>query len=270
MKKYCLFLCCLLFCLFISSLATARPVLVSGKTDTGMVRDHNEDTLIMLDENNVYVVADGMGGHLAGEIASAMAVETVKDFVEMPIFGLLDNVLPIYRTIFVYASYFEANRRVLAESIANESRRGMGTTMVSLVVRKDNADIINLGDSRAYLIRNKKMVQVSHDHSLWQELIDRGVLKTPEEIANYPHKNIITQAIGTRPELAPDIFTVPINEGDIYVLCSDGLFNELTDEEILQTILDHGDDFDKATDDLVLKAKINGGRDNITVILVKL
>ena len=146
----------------------------------------------------------------------------------------------------------------------------MGTTMVSLVLRQNYADIINLGDSRAYLIRDQKIVQISHDHSLWQELIDRGILKTPEEIENYPHKNIITQAMGTRPELAPDIFSTLIQPGDIYILCSDGLTNELTDDQIKQIILSHGDDLDAATNDLVQKAKVSGGRDNISVILVKM
>lgn len=263
-----LFFVLMLIPVFAQAQTISAPV-VSGKTDVGVVRDHNEDSIIMFDDAKVYVVADGMGGHAAGEVASEMAVNTVNDFVHVPVFGYLDKVWPMSRTMIVFFSYFEGNKRILKESIDNPARRGMGTTMVSLVLRKDYADVINLGDSRAYLIRNQKIVQISHDHSLWQELIDRGVLKTPEEIENYPHKNIITQAMGTRPELAPDIFTVPVQPGDIYILCSDGLTNELTDNQIMQIILSHGNDLDAATTDLVQKARILGGRDNISVILVK-
>ena len=264
----------ILFCLFILlcpciSMARMPSPIFAGKTDTGVVREQNEDSILMLPHAQVYVVADGMGGHAAGEVASAMAIEAVSDYANTPVFTRLDAVWPHYRTQAIFASYFEGNLRILKESIRNPARRGMGTTMVSLVVRETEAEIINLGDSRAYLIRDGKMRQVSHDHSLWQELIDRGELKTPEEIENYPHKNIITQAMGSRPEIAPDIFSNPIMPGDIYVLCSDGLTNELTDQQIEQIILSHGNNLDAATDELVQKAKIMGGRDNISVVLVK-
>lgn len=262
-------LICALFLVLIPVTVWGQEVSFSGKTDTGLVREHNEDSLALFDKRGVFVVADGMGGHAAGEVASAMAVETMKEFVEVPVFGLLDSIWPMSRTMIVLASYFEGNARILAESIANPAKRGMGTTMVSLVVRGDRADFINLGDSRGYLIRDGRIGQVTKDHSLWQELIDRGVLKTPEEIENYPHKNIITQAMGTRRDIAPDVFSVRIHAGDIFILCSDGLTNELTDEEIQNIILKTPDDLDAATGTLVQEAIKSGARDNVTVILVK-
>ena len=249
------------------ALCMAEPI-VAGGTDVGVVRENNEDSYLIREDSQVYLVADGMGGHAAGEVASAMAVETMDEFASLPIWGLTDSVLPMSRTMFITASFFEANRRILKDSIVNPARRGMGTTAVALVLRGKYADIINLGDSRAYRIRNGKIEQISHDHSLWQELIDRGVLKTQEEIDNYPHKNIITQAMGTRPEIAPDLFSILIMPGDIYVLCSDGLTNELTDEEILKVVTENAS-LEEAVKILIEGARNHGGHDNITVVLVK-
>lgn len=256
--------------LFLMFCGTAYgEVLHAGGTDRGVVRDHNEDTLLMMPEAGVYMVADGMGGHAAGEVASAMAVEAVRDTVETPMWGRLDGVLPAFRTTMVLSSFYQANRRVLQASLSNPAQRGMGTTMVGVVVRDGYVDIINLGDSRGYLIRDGRIVQISHDHSLVQELIDSGKLDTPEKVAAFPHKNIITQAIGTRPELAPDVFEVSSRAGDIYLLCSDGLVNEQTDEEILSVVKSHAGDLSGAVTDLIGRAKAHGGRDNVTVVLVQ-
>ena len=246
----------------------AEPVFAGG-TDVGVVRDNNEDSYMIRGDAGVFLVADGMGGHAAGEVASAMAVETIGEFASLPVWGLTDAVLPMSRTMFIAASFFEANRRILAESMANAARRGMGTTAVAIVLRGKYADIINLGDSRAYLIRGGKIVQISHDHSLVQQLIDTGKLKTQEEIDRYPYKNIITQAMGTQPEIAPDLFPVATQPGDIYLLGSDGLTNELTDAEILKIVSDHAD-LNEAVKLLIDGARNGGGRDNITVVLVRI
>ena len=264
---HCFLICLVMFAL--GSEAMAKPV-VYGLTDRGLVRDQNEDSLILLEDAGVFVVADGMGGHAAGEVASAMAVETMKKVTKLPVWGRFDAIWKNARTMMVFAGYEEANRQIMHASLSNAAQRGMGTTMVSAVVYKDVIDIINLGDSRAYRIRNGKIEQISHDHSLVQELIDTGKLKTPEEIEAFPYKNIITQALGTQPKIRPDIFSNPIIPGDIYLLCSDGLFNELTDAEILKMIQDAGHEPPKAAETLVNQAKTHGGRDNVTVLLVYL
>ena len=265
--RLCLKLMLVVLMLLQAAVCFAQPLAVGG-TDVGVVRDNNEDSYLIREDAQVYLVADGMGGHAAGEVASAMAVDTVNAFASLPVWGLTDGVLPMSRTMFIAASFFEANRRILADSMANAARRGMGTTAVALVLRGKYADIINLGDSRAYRIRGGRIEQISHDHSLWQELIDRGVLKTQEEIDNYPHKNIITQAMGTQPVISPDLFSILWMPGDIYLLCSDGLTNELTDEDILKIVTETAD-MQAAVQVLIDRARTNGGHDNITVVLVK-
>lgn len=268
MSMRCLFSLIFLVLLLIPSLVLGSP-LEFGLTDKGVSRVKNEDSFVNLGSSGVYLVADGMGGHAAGEVASAHVVKTFEDYVKFPFWGLLDRVWPSSRTAFVLAAYFEANRRIFEESMSNPARRGMGTTAVSLVRRGDYMDIVNLGDSRAYRIRDGRIEQISHDHSLVQELIDQGKLRTPEEIEAFPYKNIITRAMGTHAKIVPEVFSELYRAGDIYLLCSDGLFNELTDDEILGVILRNGDRFEQASRELIDFANARGGRDNITVLLVK-
>lgn len=258
-----------LLLLTIPGLAQSAPTAV-GLTDKGITRDHNEDSFILFPEQEIYVVADGMGGHAAGEVASEMAVETAKLMVNLPVWPLEDKIWPRMRTNAIISTYHLANLLILKDSMSNPAHRGMGTTMVSAVVRGDYIDIINVGDSRAYRIRDGKMVQVSHDQSLVQQYIDEGRLKTQAEIDAFPYKNIITQAMGTQQNIIPDIFEEKIETGDIYVLCSDGLTNEVSDEEIAKTVTESSEDLNKAAQTLIDKANANGGRDNITVVLIQL
>ena len=247
--------------------AFAEPA-AAGLTDRGVVREQNEDSIFWLKDAGVYVVADGMGGHAAGEVASAMAVDTMKAVASLPVWGKFDAVWKNARTTMALAGYEIANRDILHASMTNPAQRGMGTTMVSAIVYPDHVDVINVGDSRAYRIRDGQIQQISHDHSLVQELIDTGKLKTPEEIEAFPYKNIITQAMGTQPTIRPDVFSHPIVPGDIYLLCSDGLFNELTDGQIVQIVQTAGGDLQKASEILVESAKRMGGHDNVTVLLI--
>lgn len=258
-----------MFLMLVPGVLLAEPLSATGITDKGAVRVKNEDNFVILRDAGVYMAADGMGGHAAGEVASAHVVQTLTDYVKMPFWGALDRVWPSSRTVFMVAAYFEANRRILHESMRNSERRGMGTTAVSAVYRDGYMDIVNLGDSRAYRIRNGYMVQVSHDHSLVQEYIDQGKLKTPEEIEAFPYKNIITRAMGTQPKIVPDVFSEPYREGDIYLLCTDGLFSELGDDEILKIISSYAGNDEGAVRALVDAANARGGRDNITVIIVR-
>ncbi len=259
----------LILLLFIPTLSFGTPKSAGG-TDKGIMRAQNEDSYIIFQDQQVYIVADGMGGHAAGEVASALACKTAELFIQSHLWGRFDRFLPRFRTDTVLASYHAANQVIIRDAMKNPARRGMGTTMVSAVVRDNAVDIINVGDSRAYRIRDGKIQQVSHDQSLVQQYIDEGILKTPEEIEAFPYKNIITQAMGTQPEIVPDVKEYPIADGDIYLLCSDGLTNELDDETILHIVLEHLDNLDLAVKTLIDRANAAGGKDNITVVIIQI
>lgn len=259
----------LILFVFIPMLSFATPKYAGG-TDKGIMREQNEDSYVIFQDQQVYVVADGMGGHAAGEVASALACQTADLFVQSHVWGIFDRYLPRFRTDTVLASYHAANQVIIKDAIKNPARRGMGTTMVSAVVRDKYVDIINVGDSRAYRIRDKKIQQVSHDQSLVQQYIDEGILKTPEEIEAFPYKNIITQAMGTQPNIVPDVTEYQIANGDIFLLCSDGLTNELEDDAILRIVLEHLENLDLAVKILIDRANAAGGKDNITAVLIQL
>ena len=242
---------------------------VGGATNRGAVRTQNEDSMGLFPASHVYVVADGMGGHAAGEIASRMAVDTVGSYIRMPVFDMATQFGPYVRSNIVLAAFKEANRRILSNSLDDRSHRGMGTTMVTAIVGEKQVDIINLGDSRAYRIRGEQIEQISHDHSLVQEYIDRGVLRTPEAIEAFPYRNVITRAIGTQPSVEADVFTQERQTGDIYLLCSDGLTNELKEDEIVRIVREHHADLDEAAQALIEAAIEAGGHDNVTVVLVE-
>ena len=226
-----------------------------GTTDRGVVRSKNEDSFWIDGANGVFLVADGMGGHEAGEVASTMAAAA-------------SNVLPLSRTMWTLAAYHAANARIFDKSSQKPSKRGMGTTLVSAIVYGRSFDIINVGDSRAYLYRGGKLTQISKDHSLLQAYIDKGMLKTPEEIRSFPYKNVITQAMGTQAKIEPDVYAIHASRGDIVILCSDGVTDELEDGEMAQIITEHGRDVNKSMQEIVRIAKQRGGHDNITLVLV--
>ncbi len=249
-----------------SVLTEAR--LVAGGTDVGVVRDHNEDSYGIFREEGVYLVADGMGGHAAGEVASALAVERIGAFVHSPFLNIFRKAWPEMAVLWLEEAYREAHWAIFRRSMAQPTERGMGTTAVSIMTTPKGVWIINLGDSRAYRIRDNAMIQLSHDHSLVQELIDAGDLKTPEEIARFPYKNIITRVMGTESNSMSDTFHDVPKRGDVYVLCSDGLTNEVSEEQIVSIVRSHGEDLETSVAELIETARLHGGRDNITVILV--
>lgn len=249
-----------------SVLSEAR--LVAGGTDVGVVRDHNEDSYGIFREEGVYLVADGMGGHAAGEVASALAVERIGAFVHSPFLNIFRKAWPEMAVLWLEEAYREAHWAIFRRSMAQPTERGMGTTAVSIMTTPKGVWIINLGDSRAYRIRDNAMIQLSHDHSLVQELIDAGDLKTPEEIARFPYKNIITRVMGTESNSMSDTFHDVPKRGDVYVLCSDGLTNEVSEEQIVSIVRSHGEDLETSVAELIETARLHGGRDNITVILV--
>ena len=231
--------------------------MVSMKSDKGIVRSLNEDYADFYEGNNykIYVVADGMGGHNAGEVASKMAVESVIEYINKQ--DLLEHSLE--------EAILYANRKIYDLSIKEKSYGGMGTTLTACLVRDNIIEIANVGDSCCFGLNEKGIIKLTKDHSLVQELIDSGSL-TEEEGRNHPKKNIITRALGTSKDVVVDIFKIEKNKFKVFLLCSDGLINEVSKEEIFN-IITNSKDLDQATNDLVSLAKEQGGRDNITVLL---
>lgn len=241
----------------------------AGATDRGIVRPKNEDSFWVDGARGVFIVADGMGGHEAGEVASSIAAKTVRDWSGFAWIVAASRVLPASRTVWTVAAYHAANAEIYAKSRQNPDKRGMGTTAVAAAVYGRSADIINVGDSRGYLYRNGTLTQISKDQSLLQAYIDKGVLKTPEEIRDFPYKNIITQAMGTQAQIAPDVFSIGVRGGDAILLCSDGVTNELTDAELAHIIAQSGNDAQKAAQDMITASKARGARDNVTAVVVR-
>jgi len=229
-------------------------------TDTGTLRVQNEDSFLAQD--GMFVVADGMGGHNAGEVASAMAIKMLGDAQKA---GVADanQLSEVIKQI---------NKAIFQASADQTDQRGMGTTLTALALTPSNRNsevsvsVANIGDSRTYLLRNGEFRQVSVDHSYVQELVSEGLI-TKEEARTHARRNIVTRALGIEPNVAVDTWTLPLINGDRYILCSDGLVDEVTDEAIEQCVKQPISP-QKLADQLVVIANQNGGRDNITVVVV--
>jgi serine/threonine protein phosphatase PrpC len=222
-------------------------------TDTGKRRRHNEDSYVVAPP--LFAVADGMGGAQAGEVASKLAAAALEDTDPGTISG------PEKLTQLIQ----EANRRVYERASADPSTSGMGTTMTVAVVEGSEVTIGHVGDSRAYLVRDGKLEQLTEDHSLVNELLKSGKLSR-EEADMHPQRSVITRAVGTDPDVDVDVFVVTADAGDVFLLCSDGLTDMVGDDDILDTVERHRDDLDRATKALVSAANRGGGEDNITVV----
>ncbi|MCM1245380.1 MAG: Stp1/IreP family PP2C-type Ser/Thr phosphatase [Roseburia sp.] len=234
-------------------------------TDTGRTRNANQDYVFCSEGAvgsfpNLFIVADGMGGHNAGDTASRMCVEEVVSQIEKS-----TKVTPI--GIFEQA-VASANEKVFEASFRDKALNGMGTTIVASVVLGDTAYIINVGDSRLYVYKNA-LRQVTVDHSLVEEMVQSGKLHK-EDMRTHPNKNIITRALGTNREVKADCFEIEVDEGDVLLLCSDGLSNMLEDEKIEDIIREHKDDMKMAGEQLVKEANDAGGKDNISVVLIRI
>jgi PPM family protein phosphatase len=226
------------------------------KTDTGRQRRGNEDASFA--RPPVFVVADGMGGAQAGEVASQLAIEAFEE-------GLPDAGSPEER---LASRVQEANRRIYELSQAEDERAGMGTTLTAAYVDDAQIAIAHVGDSRAYMFRDGKLQRLTQDHSLVDELVRRGKL-TEEEAAEHPQRSIITRALGPEPTVEVDTWTYPARPGDILLLCSDGLTSMIAEAQISE-ILAAGGDLEQAAEALIEHANAAGGRDNITVVLFRL
>ncbi len=227
-------------------------------TDTGRARAVNQDSLLVIDDR-LYAVADGMGGHRGGEVASALALESLAGNLHEP------------STRALVAGVTTANQVVHERSSADPELRGMGTTLIALalIVGPDGDErlaMANVGDSRAYRYRGDHLEQITEDHSLVESLVRQGRI-TPEEAATHPQRNIITRALGVDPQVEVDAWELPAVAGDRYLLCSDGLFNEVESATIAATLQRHGDPTE-AAHELGRLANEGGGRDNITCVVV--
>jgi protein phosphatase len=240
---------------------------LAAKTDLGRVRENNEDKFefyvpgddaTLASRGSLFLVCDGMGGHAAGQIASEL---TCKTFIDVylhhpsaePTVGMLDAVKA-------------ANRFVLDNSRTFPDRKGMGTTLSALIFLQDQAYTVQLGDSRIYRLREGDLRQLTHDHTWVEEAIREGVI-TPEEGETHPYKHVLTRAVGAEPDVRPDILVEPLQAGDVYLLCSDGLINHVSDEVILDVLRSFPPT--EAAWTLVGAALQGGGSDNTTVLVVR-
>lgn len=239
--------------------STLDRVRSGSATDVGRVRDHNEDSL--LDASGAWFVADGLGGHAAGEVASRIAVDVLGELAEHPAVRP-EEVADLVR---------RANDGILAAQQENRDRAGMGTTLTGLTLVGPGEGVewavVNVGDSRVYRVDDDGIEQITRDHSEVAELVDAGLLD-PADVPFHPMRHIITRSLGATADVAPDIWVRPVVPGELFVVCSDGLSNELDDETIRRLVVGAGDDPQAGADTLVAAALEAGGRDNVTVVVL--
>ncbi len=238
-------------------------------SDTGQRRKNNEDSWLICEpegelnlktKGRLYAVADGMGGSVAGEIASRLAVRELQKyyFAEVPSQPPQEALRKAFQ-----AAYESIRRKAMAEP----ELTGMGTTLTAVALRDNIAYVAHVGDSRAYLIRDKEIIQLTRDHTVTASLVEKGEI-TPEQAKTHPQRHVLLQALGGRKQPTVELLTVPVKPKDVFILCSDGLYNAVSDDEIKE-IITSAPDIQKAAGTLVALANQRGGRDNITVVVVK-
>jgi len=252
----------------------AQSLQSASLTDPGRVRDHNEDCIESRPEIGLYVLADGMGGYNAGEVASGMATSLISD-------GLQETWLPSDAARMSRDEARATSERMLREQIGransaifntsqnNPECAGMGTTLVVCLYHDNFMTVAHIGDSRLYRLRGDSMEQVTRDHSLLQEQLDSGLI-TPEEAKLSQNKNLVTRALGIDPTVEPEIHVYETQKDDIYLLCSDGLSDMVEDEEIRLTLITLRQNPSLTVQQLVQAANDNGGRDNISAMLIRI
>jgi len=253
--------------------AVNARLFVAGETNVGMKRNHNEDSFAVLEDDHLYIVADGMGGHASGEVASKMAIDTLREFFK----ATSADPEATWPYKMDKSRGYEENRLITGVKLANlrifeaaqkdPKLRGMGTTIVAILVVDDGVLIGHVGDSRVYRVRDSKLEQLTEDHSLLNDYIKMKRL-TEEEIANFPHKNVIVRALGMKESVQVDIVAEQPKIGDCYVLCSDGLSGMIRDDQIAH-IVSTERDLDRAVERLIDAANDEGGVDNISVVLAR-
>ncbi|MCC5911974.1 MAG: Stp1/IreP family PP2C-type Ser/Thr phosphatase [Clostridiaceae bacterium] len=234
-------------------------------TDVGRVRELNEDNYFIYEEEiKLYIVADGMGGHKSGEVASFIAIDVIKSHI---IKYLDDEREEIAVKGILFEAFNRANEAILNKSIEDSTCEGMGTTVTLVLIIEDKMYIAHVGDSRAYLIRENEITQITEDHSLVAELVKNGSI-TEREAMRHPQKNIITRALGNSSDVKLDLCTIQLCKEDILILCTDGLSNFVDNYEF-KKVLSETEDIMEACNILVTLANERGGHDNITVLIAK-
>lgn len=248
--------------------------MLTASTDVGRVREVNEDSYCILENLNSVYICDGMGGHVAGAQASHLAIDTidqVQNRLNKEQFEKLNAEskpsLPDFSTRMIHAVRM-ANLRVFNISQNKSELKGMGTTVVGISICDGLSCIVHAGDSRAYRIRDEKIIQMTVDHSWLNELIQAGKIEQ-DRIKNFPHRNVISRALGVENTLKIDLRLDPIKKDDYFLLCTDGLHDLIRDETILNTVLAYENDLEGAIKSLIFKANKAGGKDNITIALIK-
>jgi serine/threonine protein phosphatase PrpC len=246
---------------------------IANVSDVGCIRPHNEDSTATNQALGILVLADGMGGYKAGEVASAIAVTGIYTNIKSGLKNSkpkgIDQASGLDKhSVLVRDAVKQANSSIYNTAQADEQCRGMGTTVVTAITYQDSISIAHVGDSRLYRIRGNDFKQITKDHSLVQELIDRGLF-SPEEAENNAPKNLVTRALGIGAKVEIDVIEDKLASGDIYLLCSDGLTDMVKDEEIHLTLSKYSANLAHAANELVEIAKKYGGKDNISVILAR-
>ena len=242
---------------------------VGFKTDKGISRSNNEDAFFVMKEDRVFIVADGVGGNSSGEIASRTTVNSVANFVE-------EHPVEVLKTEDEIRNYFldcisDANRKVRDVARWHKRNRGMATTVVAAFVpynRENSLYIVNVGDSRAYVLRENSLEQITEDHTYVNTLVKAGII-TKAEAMERDDKNMITRAIGADDVVEADFFSVKIRKGDIVLICTDGLYSEVTEPELIAH-LTQDKSMSEICAELVETANLNGGSDNITAICIRI
>jgi protein phosphatase len=252
----------------------ACRVRFAGETNIGMKRQHNEDNYFLPDGDRLAIVADGMGGHASGEVASKMAVETVAQYFR----DTSDDAEITWPFKLDHGDKYETNRLINGVKLANlriyekaqtdDRCHGMGTTVVALLFLDDRAVIAHVGDSRVYRFRDNMLSQLTEDHSLLNDYIKMKKLDAGDA-GKFPHKNVIVRALGMKESVQVDLLSDHFRLGDTYLMCSDGLSGMINDEGLAE-IIANGGDLDKMCEDLIATANVNGGVDNITAVLVRI
>lgn len=241
-----------------------------AKTDVGMVRLENEDAIAVSEDLQLAVLADGMGGYNAGEVASGIATVTIQHMVEQHQrenqYSHPDDQTAVRRLCLMQAVR-KANSAIIDAARQQPEYRGMGTTVVLAWFQGDRVSISHVGDSRAYLIRGSEMLQLTRDHSLVQEQVAAGLL-TQEEATFAMNRNVITRAVGVGHQLVVDVQEQPVETGDLFLLCSDGLSDRLSSTQIKSIIDSANGELEAACEELIQAANDAGGQDNISVVLV--
>ncbi|MEI8215476.1 MAG: Stp1/IreP family PP2C-type Ser/Thr phosphatase [Eubacteriales bacterium] len=239
---------------------------IGFKTDTGKGRSVNEDAFFVMPKQNIYIIADGVGGQNAGDIASRTSVKIIAEYISK------NPISKDFRTDEI-KDYFAkcinlVNNEIFSLAKEKETQKGMATTLVILYVVGNKAHFINVGDSRAYLIRNMEIHQITEDHTVVNQLIKVGKI-TKKDAETHPMSNVITKAVGADCSIAPDYYSIDVKRKDIILLCSDGLYGEVKESEIMEICL-NSPSMHQACNRLVQRANEYEGKDNITVICVRI